>query len=884
MYFASSSSSPSSIAARHSRACNSHPEEVRQARDAGRTNFRSPLLPDDEGPFARPDSPMSTVDNADWSYAHREAVVARLNGNDVELDKLKNEELDQLYFDVLKVRHSRTASSVASTDRPESRMSFLDSVTEDGNDGTSSETGSPFRPISRSTSRTSFGDSVATLSQSREIEAAKLEMEEKVRVLELAMVAQKKEYDDRTRRRRKGKGTDEVEEDEVLNDKQIQLAKMVLSKWRSRRRVRMAEDALSSASTIKEANIISRELGKSVSFQLMIVEAEVPSSSARSDFLDIDDVADPSLSESPKPCIAVKIIDRRNTAVYIWSLPKLRQRLEQMRNLLRFIDKPEYSQHFSWEDPFYDSPLPPSSFVGTSHCSLALLSRNLLSTSTVQISSPFIADPIGSCRIRIKPTSVVPPPPDSILPPGSHSPIPSTSSPRSPFLAGSQVTFEIIVDRVSGLTKQEFAVVQLQIRRSSLFGPTVDSDEALLSLAVDLDIESTNDIKLRKKISVKMTEAIQEHLSTSYAPIDFFAIVKPTHLDRIESWDEAREAGTSSRIANSQSVRGDPFAGDVTRRVESELVNEQFHDVIATVEIHELDLSGEYAPVQVVLANGIDNGAFFLRQGLQRRIVLKLAHNSGRGFNWKRVVGVTLGDVRSLDPHARVHAAGTVSPDIEVVPLKNEVAQFSDDGSASLSFAASWDSSVHDSAFLNRTTASDHRVLLRLDWQVESESAAPVHFSMDVAVTIAGRDARPPTRLSTLLSSVRLSERISGLFAIRLTPGTQSATDIWRVNTSEVYVRGEEVLGDWKPRGLTLIRDFDQSRREGRKGADVEAIKSLIAALELTLPDAIVVPREMRLEKVIGLWQKSLSTKNEVSRYPVRRLASCMLTRICRYR
>ena len=848
--------------------------------------MRSPHLGvDDEGTFStpetRPDSPMSTIENADWSYAHREAVVARLNGTDVELDKLKNEELDQLYFDVLKVRHSRTASSVASTDRPESRMSFLESVTEYGNDGNSSETGSPFRPMSRSTSRSSFGESIATLNQSREMEAAKLEMEEKVRTLELAMVAQKKQYDASIRRREKGKGTEGEEDGEVLDDEQIRLARMVLSKWRSRRRVRMAEDALSSASTIKEANIISRELGKSVSFQLMIVEAEVhaSASTALSDLLDIEAVADSSFAHSPKPCVAVKVIDRRNTAVYVWSLPKLRQRLEQMRSLLKFIDKPEYSQHFSWEDPFYESPLPLGgySFVGTAHCSLALLARNLPSSSIIQITSPYIADPIGSCRIRIKPISVVAPPlastlpadstPHQIAPPASDSSSPSPS----PFLVGSQVTFEIIVDRVSGLSKQEFAVLHLQIHHTSLFGPTADSDEALPSLAVDLDIESTNDIKLRRTITVEMTQAIHEHFSTSYAPVELFAIVKATHLDKIELWDEAREAATASRIANSPSVRGDPFASDVTRRAENELVVEQFHDVIATVEIHELDSTGEYVAVPVVLVNGVDNGAFFLRQGLQRRIVLKLSHNSGRGWNWQRIVGVSLGDVRSLDSHARIHAAVSLSKNVELVPIKKEIASFAEDGSASLAFAASWDSSLHASSFLNRTTASDHRVLLRLDWQVEAENCgSPVQFSMDIAVTIQGRDARTPTRLTTLLSSVRLSERISGLFAIRLTPGTQSATDIWRVNTSEVFVRGEEILGvNWKPRGLTLIRDHDQYVKEGRKGADVEAIKSLIAAFELTLPSPVGgVSREVRLGKVIELWKVSFGTKDEVSPSP----------------
>jgi len=110
-------------------------------------------------------------ENADWSYARREAVVARLNGKDVNLDALKDDDLNQLYSSILKVRHSRTSSvatSVASGDRPESRMSFLDSVTEDGDDEEGSSIGAGSRPYSGgtwTTDPTSAGDSTMTLAR-----------------------------------------------------------------------------------------------------------------------------------------------------------------------------------------------------------------------------------------------------------------------------------------------------------------------------------------------------------------------------------------------------------------------------------------------------------------------------------------------------------------------------------------------------------------------------------------------------------------------------------------------------------------------------------------------------------------------------------------------
>lgn len=85
-----------------------HPEEVRKTRDskifvpsglksevssngheeaAAQSGTSSPV-PD------RPASPTST--NVDWSYARREAVVARLNGRDVDLEKLDDADLNRL--------------------------------------------------------------------------------------------------------------------------------------------------------------------------------------------------------------------------------------------------------------------------------------------------------------------------------------------------------------------------------------------------------------------------------------------------------------------------------------------------------------------------------------------------------------------------------------------------------------------------------------------------------------------------------------------------------------------------------------------------------------------------------------------------------------------
>lgn len=92
-----------------------HPEEVRKTRDekgvshsglresilAGEVG-KSPVLNGDEdghisgasSPAMRPPSPTTSA--VDWNYARKEAVVAKLNGADVDLDKLEDIELNSL--------------------------------------------------------------------------------------------------------------------------------------------------------------------------------------------------------------------------------------------------------------------------------------------------------------------------------------------------------------------------------------------------------------------------------------------------------------------------------------------------------------------------------------------------------------------------------------------------------------------------------------------------------------------------------------------------------------------------------------------------------------------------------------------------------------------
>ena len=226
-----------------------------------------------------------------------------------------------------------------------------------------------------------------------------------------------------------------------------------------------------------------------------------------------------------------------------------------------------------------------------------------------------------------------------------------------------------------------------------------------------------------------------------------------------------------------------------------------------------------------------------------------------------------LGNVRLLDDKGRVH--DSTSKAMITLPLQqDQLVEYKSDGSCVLTAQALWDSSVHDSILLNRVTASNHRVFLQLGWSVAVETCADqVQFSMDTAVTIQTRGARGPSRLFALLGTTKVLPKSSTVFTVRLSPPlTRSAKDLWRLDTAEKYVRGEEALGSWRPRGLSVVEDYTRLVTMERRAADVQAIRVILGATPAKpLPaGAAIWGEEQLLKKSVDLWQKKFGHRGEV--------------------
>jgi kinesin family protein 1 len=643
----------------------------------------------------------------------------------------------------------------------------------------------------------------------------------------------------------------------------------------------------------------SKELGKQVSYNFTIASGGslAAPSSAVDTIAGLDqfgDVADPILSSNTQPSAAVKVIDMRNNAIYVWSLDRMQQQLQRMRNLTTYIDRPSYTQHFSSDEPFFESPPPEYSFIGNALISLAPLSRRLSSASTVPIFCRYTAEAIGSCRVDIKVVNVVISPkylngstPSTRAGTRASSPVP----PKTNLPPGSKLSFSLTVDSVKGLSSYDFSAVHLQVRLSSFAGPNgITAEEIFPSTAIDIDTSSLSELKFRRNFTIVTTSKVLNHLRQGYAPIEFFAALKPTYLERMERWDEMREqsrqpltvpsprsdsaadlaAATAPSILSpsSSSLSPAPPALPSMRRSETDFVVEQTHDVVAWLQVCELGPDGSYVPVSVISQNTLDPGVFTLHQGLQRRIVLTLSSSSGQQLPWTEVTRVKVGNVRLLDPQGRVHDS-TSKPTITLPLLKDQTIEFKADGTGVLGAEVLWDSSVHDSVLLNRVTASNQRILLQIVFWVAVETCSdPVQFSMDFSVAIQSRDASPPSKLLSFFGSSKILAKTSTLFLVKLSPPlTRSAKDLWRLDTSEKYVRGEETLGVWRPRGITVVEDYERLILTERRAADVQAIRVILAnSPPKPLPqDTLAWKAEPLLRRSLELWQKQFGHKGKVS-------------------
>uniref|UniRef100_A0A8C2GHR9 plus-end-directed kinesin ATPase n=1 Tax=Cyprinus carpio TaxID=7962 RepID=A0A8C2GHR9_CYPCA len=242
------------------------------------------------------------------------------------------------------------------------------------------------------------------------------------------------------------------------------------------------------------------------------------------------------------------------------------------------------------------------------------------------------------------------------------------------------------------------------------------------------------------------------------------------------------------------------------------------YDLMAFFEICELEANGDYIPAVVDHRGGMPcHGAFLLHQGIQRRITVTIAHETGNDIEWKEVKELVIGRIRNT-PEAD---ETIIDPNIlSLNILSSGYIRPSYDDRTFYRFEAAWDSSMHNSLLLNRVTPYGEKIYITLSAYLEMENCTqPTVITKDFCMVFYSRDAKLPASRSirNLFSTGAFrpseSNRVTGVYELSLchladigSPGMQRRRR--RVlDTSVAYVRGEENLAGWRPRSDSLILD-----------------------------------------------------------------------------
>ncbi|XP_055694163.1 kinesin-like protein unc-104 isoform X4 [Lutzomyia longipalpis] len=266
------------------------------------------------------------------------------------------------------------------------------------------------------------------------------------------------------------------------------------------------------------------------------------------------------------------------------------------------------------------------------------------------------------------------------------------------------------------------------------------------------------------------------------------------------------------------------------------------HDILVWFEICELAPNGEYVPSVVEHSDDLAcRGLFLLHQGIQRRIRITIVHEPTPELKWKDIRELVVGRIRNTP-----ESGDEMDDDSCVLSLglfPGEVLDVPGDDRSFFRFEAAWDSSLHNSTLLNRVTQAGETIYITLSAYLELDNCArPAIVTKDLSMIIYGRDARTgPRSLKHLFSGQYRNpeaNRLSGVYELSLrraseagSPGVQRRQR--RVlDTSSTYVRGEENLHGWRPRGDSLIFDHQWELEKLTRLEEVGRVRHLLMLRE----------------------------------------------------
>lgn len=763
---------------------------------------------------SRPDSPTFSQRigrDSDWSLARREAAGAIL-GTDQNFASLSDEELNALFEEVQRARAERVngredcedSESVTSYQQREKYLSTgtidnfsLDTVLTMPSTPKQGEVEERLKEAreemqnqlerQKEEFREQLQDAEAANVEMEEIKEEKAKMEKALRELKEDMqrqlTIQRKQFEEKMEQ------MDPLKRPRLkpkLSDDEVARAKVVAQHWRRRHYVKMAESVLQHAAALKEAQIMSNELEESVSFQFAVIGAGHSLCSSYDMVLNglTGECDDAALEEAPKPCIGVRVIDYRHSVVHLWSLEKLQDRVRQMRQMRQYLDQPEYAQHLSVDNPFVEACMPSYSLVGEVDVPLKAVFESRVQDYCLDVISPYTSHEVGIAKLSLEP---------------SHARAPAKT-----------LKFNVVMHELVGFAEREGTDVHAQ-----LFIPGISEEDGVTTTQMIQDFDE-GPVRFESVHSMSVPLSAPRDVALR---VSIFARVSSMHLDKLLSWDDMRD-----------SEHGDAKG---TRINESQFYTQEKHDLLSRLQIMELGETGEYRAVEVTQTSELDNGTFQLHQGLQRRIGITLSHSSGEALPWGSITSVRAGKIRLVDAAGKNPDMGTKDADVSLRLSSKPVFRENANGTRSVIFYTQWDSSLHNSLLLDRVTADKYRVQMTISWEMSSEKLAePMQFSQKVKMQILSRNFVRQSSVFSLFQNLRFVRSSSAIFTLTLRPApVKRAGDLWRINSLHDYVKGEENLAGWTPRGVSLVSDFIMARKRRRRAAEVGLTRTMLSKM-----------------------------------------------------
>ncbi|XP_048860943.1 kinesin-like protein KIF1B isoform X13 [Brienomyrus brachyistius] len=723
---------------------------------------------------------------------------------------------------------------------------------------------------------------------------------------------------------------EEEEEEEVpWTQHEFELAQWAFRKWRYHQFTSLRDQLWGNAVYLKEANAISVELKKKVQFQFVLL-TDTLYSPLPPELLPPEPEKERVPRPFPRTVVAVEVQDLKNGATHYWSLEKLKQRLEQMREMydrageMASTHQEEGEGILTGSDPFYDRfhwfKLVGRAFVYLSNLlyPVALVHRAAIVTEKGEVQ--------GMLRVGVQAIAADEEAPDY----GSgvrQSGMAKISFDDEYFKKGSDC---IPAMSHCGLSLEELRIVEGQGQSSEVITPSEE-----MNRINDMDLKlggmdgKLGHLELGSVFTFRVTVLQASGIPPEYAdifcqfnflhrhdeafsteplkntgkgtPLGFYHVqnvaveVTESFIEYVKSKPIVFEVfghyqqhplnlqGQENLSAPQPSRKYYPPPMPLSKPVPATKLNTitksnlgqcvSKYDLLVWFEISELEPTGEYIPAVVDHSVGLPcQGTYLLHQGIQRRITVTLIHEKGSELHWKDVRELVVGRIRSKPEVDDTTADAVLS--LNIISAKNIKSSHSSSRTI-YRFEAVWDSSLHNSLLLNRVTPYGEKIYMTLSAYLELDHCIqPAIITKDICMVFYSRDAKisPPRSLRNLFGSGYSKtpdcNRVTGIYELSLckmadtgSPGMQRRRRKV-LDTSVAYVRGEENLAGWRPRGDSLILEHQWELEKLEQLHEVEKTRHLLLLREKLGESP---PKSLSESLSPSLSSDSLSTSTSIS-------------------